>query len=174
MEIKYHLTEEDYLHFNLFHIKNSKTTSRALSMQRFLTPIFFLILSYILSVFLDEPFLGLFIIFFILSILWIIFYPKYFYSLIIRQVKKMIKEGRNDGLLGDHHMIMTEEEIVDSTANSETKVTWSGIEMFKEDDDYFYLYNSSVSAYILPKRALKDVEEIKNYIQSKKEDVPKR
>ncbi|MGG3806357.1 YcxB family protein [Metabacillus fastidiosus] len=71
-------------------------------------------------------------------------------------------------------MIMTEEEIVDSTANSETKVTWSGIEMFKEDDDYFYLYNSSVSAYILPKRALKDVEEIKNYIQSKKEDVPKR
>ncbi|MED4453154.1 YcxB family protein [Metabacillus fastidiosus] len=173
MEIKYYLTEEDYLHFNLFHIKNSKTTSRALNMQRFLTPIFFLILSYILSAFLDEPFIGLFIIFFILSILWIIFYPKYFYSLIIRQVKKMIKEGRNDGLLGDHHMIMTEEEIVDSTANSETKVTWSGIEMFKEDDDYFYLYNSSVSAYILPKRALNDVEEIKNFIQSKKENVPK-
>lgn len=79
----------------------------------------------------------------------------------------MIKERKNDGLLGDHRMIMAEEGIVDATSKGETKVTWSGIKHFTEDKDYFFLYNSSVSAYILPKREINDVEETKNYIQSK-------
>ena len=57
----------------------------------------------------------------------------------------MIKEGKNDGLLGEHCMIFSEEGIVDSTTTSETKVTWSGIKNIKEDTHNIYLYNSSVS-----------------------------
>ena len=127
MEIRYSLTEEDYLNFNMFHIKNSKTAKRALNMQRFLTPILFIVASFVLSKVGNISFLGLFIAFLIVSILWIIFYPRYFYSYVIRNTKKMIKEGKNDGLLGEHCMIFSEEGIVDSTTTSETKVTWSGI-----------------------------------------------
>ncbi|MFB9989427.1 YcxB family protein [Bacillus benzoevorans] len=36
-----------------------------------------------------------------------------------------------------------------------------------EDKHNIYLYNSSVSAYILPKRALDDVEKIKTFLKSK-------
>lgn len=167
MEIKYHLTEEDYINFNMFHIKNSKTAMRSLTIQRFIGPIIFIISSYVFSKIGDVPFLGLFITFLILSILWVIFYPKYFYSHVIRHVKKMIKEGKNDGLLGEHHMMMTEDGIVDSTTNGETKVNWSGIQQIKENDDYFYLYNSSVSAYILPKRELHNLDEISSFLKSK-------
>lgn len=166
MEIKYNLTEEDYLNFNLFHIQNSATAKKTLNMQRFIAPIIFIALSYILSKLGDTSFLGLFITFLMVSILWIIFYPKYFYNYVIRNTKKMIKEGKNDGLLGEHHMRMTEEGIVDSTSNGETKVAWSGIKTMKEDNHCIYLYNSSVSAYILPKRELNDVEEIIAYLQS--------
>lgn len=165
MEINYRLTEEDYLIFNIFHIKNSKIAMRALNIQRFLTPIIFLILSYVFSKVGDTPFLVLFITFLIISILWVIFYPKYFFSRITRHAKKMILEGKNDGLLGEHHLIMTEDGISDSTANGETKVTWSGIKNFKEDKYNLYLYNSSISAYILPKRNLNNVEEIRNFIK---------
>ena len=167
MEIKYHLTEEDYINFNMFHIKNSKTAMRSLTIQRFIGPIIFIISSYVFSKIGDVSFLGLFITFLILSILWVLFYPKYFYNHVIRHVKKMIKEGKNDGLLGEHHMVMTEDGIVDSTANGETKVNWSGIQQAKENDDYFYLYNSSVSAYILPKRELHNLDEISSFLKSK-------
>ena len=167
MEINYHLTEEDYLNFNMFHIKNSKTAIRSLQMQRIIGPLIFLISSYVFSRIGDVPFVGLFITFSILSILWFIFYPKYFYNHVIRHVKKMIKEGKNDGLLGDHRMLITDEGIVDSTTNGETKVTWSGIKEFKEDENNLYLYNSSVSAYILPKRELNNVDDVKSLFKSK-------
>lgn len=167
MEIRYGLTEEDYLNFNMFHIKNSKTAKRALNMQRFLTPLIFIVLSYVLSKVGNLSFFELFITFLIVSILWIIFYPRYFYSYVIRNTKKMIKEGKNDGLLGEHHMILTEEGIIDSTSTGETKVTWPGIKTLCEDKSNIYLYNSSVSAYILPKRELDDVEEIITYLKSK-------
>lgn len=167
MEIKYNLTEEDYLNFNVFHMKNSKSANKALTIQRILSPICFLVFSYFFSIISDVPFLLSFSIFLVLSILWFVFYPKYFYSHVIRHVKKMIKEGKNDGLLGEHTFIMSEDGIVDTTTNGETKVTWPGIKDFKEDHNYFYLYNTSVSAYILPKREIKNVDELKNYLQSK-------
>ncbi|RDW17394.1 YcxB family protein [Oceanobacillus chungangensis] len=167
MKINYNLTEDDYLKFNLFHMKNSKSVMRSLNIQRFLTPVFFILISYLFSKIAETPFLFAFIPFFIMSILWIIFYPKFFYKTIIRNVKKMIREGQNGGLIGEHHMIFTKDEITESTSTDETKVKWSGIQAFKEDNDYFYLYNSSVSAYILPKRELTNVDEVKGYIEER-------
>ncbi|MGM7636796.1 hypothetical protein [Bacillus sp. Hm123] len=76
MEINYNLTEEDYLNFNMFHVKNSKAVKRVLNMQRFLTPILFIIASFVFSKVGSMPFLGLFITFLVVSILWIIFYPR--------------------------------------------------------------------------------------------------
>lgn len=167
MEISYNLTEEDYLHFNMFHVKNSKVVKRALNIQRFFVPIIFIIASIVLSKLGDMPFFGLFITFLVVSILWVIFYPKYFYSYVIRNTKKMINEGKNDGLLGEHHMILSEEGIADSTSHGETKVNWSGIQTLSEDEHYIYLYNSSVSAYILPKRKLDDAWELMSYLKLK-------
>ncbi|RDW22444.1 hypothetical protein CWR48_01685 [Oceanobacillus arenosus] len=166
MEINYNLTEEDYLNFNLFHMKNSKSVMKSLNIQRFLTPIFFILISYLFSLISDTPFLFAFIPFLLISILWFVFYPKFFYKTVIRNVKKMIREGKNSGLIGEHHMILTEVEITESTATDEIKVKWSGIQAFKEDDEYFYLYNSSVSAYILPKRELKNADDVKDYLKS--------
>ncbi|KXH80854.1 YcxB family protein [Sporosarcina sp. HYO08] len=169
MEIYYNLTEEDYIHFNLYHVKNSKTGKQALGWQRFLSPFIFIAGAYFLSWMGDIPLLPLLITFLLMSALWVVFYPKYFYSLITRHAKKMIKEGKNDGLLGDHQLTLTDEGLVDTSSNKETKVTWSGITSFQEDDQYFYLYNSSVSAYILPKREIDQVDQLRMYVQSKLE-----
>lgn len=167
MEIKYNLTEEDYIHFNMYHIKNSKSAIRSLNAQRFLTPVFLILLSYILSLAGDTPFLELFIAFFITSILWILFYPKYFYSSVTRRIQKMIRDGKNGGLLGEHVLSMTDEGLVESTSYGQTKVNWSGILSLKEDNEYFYLYNSSVSALILPKREIANEEEIRSFFTSR-------
>lgn len=167
MEIRYRLTEEDYVNFNMFHVKNSKSARRMLNVQRFVTPIIFLAFAYIFSNIADASLFGLLITFSIAGVLWILFYPAYFYRVIMRNAKKMIKDGNNEGLLGEHHLVMTEEGIVDSTSFGETKVSWLGIKDFQEDSGYFYLYNSAVSAYIIPKRHLISVEETRAYIQSR-------
>ena len=167
MEITYNLTEEDFLHFNMFHLKHSKSAIQSLNVQRFLTPVFFILMAFLLSKFGNIPFLELFIVFSITSILWIIFYPWYFYNTVTRRMKKMFKEGKNVGLLGEHVLSLNEEGLVESSANGQIKVNWSGITDFKEDEQYFYLYNSSVSAYIIPKRDLINSEEVENFLKGK-------
>ncbi len=166
MEINYKLTEEDYLKFNLFHIKNSKTAIKALNMQRYLPPICFIIAAFISTTVMNASLPVMLIIFLTISILWIIFYPKYFYNYVIRNTKKMLREGTSDGLLGEHHLIMTEEGIEDSTTYGDSRVRWSGFINFEEDSYNFYLYNSSVSAYVIPKREIRNVEGMKDYLNS--------
>jgi hypothetical protein len=167
MEIAYHLTEEDYLKFNMFHIKNSESANKSLKTQRYATPFVYIIFSYIFANLADIPFLFALIPFLIVGILWVIFYPKYFQTRILSQTKKMIREGKNEGLLGEHTMILSEEGIVDSNPNGETRVNWTGIIKLLEDESNLYVYNSSVSAYIIPKRDLSDVEAVREYLKSK-------
>lgn len=166
MNIHFNLSETDYLHFNLFHVKHSKTARKALLMQRWTGPVLFLILSYLFSTITDISFLLSFSTFFVISVIWFVFYPKYFFSLIIRHTKKMLKEGQNDGLIGEHRLMISEKGITDYTSNGESHANWSGIKELKEDDQYFYLYNTSVSAYILPKSAITNVDEVRSYINN--------
>ncbi|MFC0476366.1 YcxB family protein [Robertmurraya beringensis] len=49
-------------------------------------------------------------------------------------------------------MRLSEEGIVDESVNGQTKVNWAGVVDVKEDEHNLYIYNSAVSAYILPKR----------------------
>lgn len=167
MELTYNITEEDYIQFNLFHIRNSQTAVRTLNIQRYLSPVIFIIFSFIFPKLFDGSLWLSLAIFGIMSILWIVYYPKYYYSHILRHVKKMLKEGKNHGILGEHHMYFADEGIIDKTVTGETKVSWSGIEEFKEDDHNLYLYNSSVSAYILPKRELENLEGVKQEIKTR-------
>ncbi|MGG1678274.1 YcxB family protein [Neobacillus sp. NRS-1170] len=167
MEIRYHLTEEDYLNFNMFHVKNSKAAMHSLNIQRYLLPVIFIIAAYLASTYGDLPFVEAFVIYFITAVLWILFYPKFFFRHVKRMTMKMMKEGKNEGMLGDHVLRMTDEGIVDSSANGETRVNWAGIVEMKEDQNYIYLYNSGVSACILPKRDLNDVAGVRNYLAGK-------
>jgi hypothetical protein len=167
MELKYNLTENDYLNFNIYHMKNSKSANKALTIQRIFTPITLLLFGYVLTLISDIPLVISLPIFLLSGVLWYIFFPKYFYSHVVKQVRKMTREGRNDDLLGEHTLHISDEGLVDVTKNGETKVTWSGIKDFKEDQHSLYLYNSAVSAYILPKRDISNIDELKNLIKAK-------
>ncbi|ARF17020.1 YcxB family protein [Sporosarcina ureae] len=167
MEIHYDLTEQDVVAFNLYHVKNSKVGKNSLQWQRYISPLIFLLFAYFLSIFTDMAKGPLFATFALTSILWVIFYPKYFYYHITRQVSKMLRAGKNEGLVGEHSMKMNKIGIVDQTSVGETKVQWSGVKQLIEDADYFYIYMSTVSAYIIPKRDVYSVDGLKSYIQQR-------
>ncbi|KUP04350.1 hypothetical protein Q73_15875 [Bacillus coahuilensis m2-6] len=167
MELTYTLTEEDYLRFNVFHIKNSATGKKALNIQRYVTPVFFVVIAYVFSIILHKPFLEVFLPFFIVGALWVLFYPKYFYNHITRTVKKAFREGNNEGLLGQHRLTIDDEGFVDETANGLTRLAWAGVVEVKEDEHSLYIYNSAVSAYILPKQEIDKVEGFRKYLNVK-------
>ncbi|AXI00115.1 YcxB family protein [Sporosarcina sp. PTS2304] len=167
MEIEYELTEEDVIAFNLYHVKNSKVGKNSLQWQRFVSPMIFFMFAYFLSIFTDMEKGPLFLVFGLTAILWVILYPKYFYFHITRQVRKMLKEGKNEGLIGQHIMKMNKTGITDQTQVGETKVQWSGIQRVIEDADYLYIYTSTISAYILPKRTIYSVDGLKAYVEKR-------
>jgi len=170
MEINYHLTEDDYINFNLYHMNHSKTGIRALRVQRFLLPVFFIALSYFMAIILDTSPVFLLVYGFLISILWVIFYPKYFNRTIAKNVKKMLKEGDNKGILGDQHMSIKDEGIVVTTKMGETKVNWAGINILKEDENNFYLYVGAMNAYLIPKRQITVSNELRAFVNAKIEN----
>ncbi|WP_303969001.1 YcxB family protein [Sporosarcina ureae] len=167
MEIEYALTEEDVVAFNLYHVKNSKVGKNSLQWQRYISPLIFLLFAYFLSVFTDMPRGPLFATFGLTVILWVMLYPKYFYFHITRQVRKMLKGGKNEGLVGKHTMNMNKAGIHDKTVVGETNVQWIGVKNLIEDAEYFYIYTSTVSAYIIPKRDVYSVDGLKTYVQKR-------
>lgn len=167
MEIQYELTEEDVITFNLYHVKNSKVGRNSLKWQRYISPLIFLLFAYFLSVFTDMEKGPLFATFILTAVVWVIFYPKYFTFHIKRQVRKMLREGKNEGLVGEHVMKLNKSGIADQSSTGRTDVQWQGVQSIHEDAAYFYVYTSTVSAYILPKRDLYSEEAVKTFIKQR-------
>ncbi|MDN7242765.1 YcxB family protein [Planococcus sp. N028] len=167
MEINYSITEEDYVDFNLFHARNSKSLKKAITIQRVLIPLIYLLIPVLLSYILDMPFLFLFVPFLVFSILWAVYYPAFVYRNVKRTATKMIKEGKNEDMLGQHTMIFSDEGLREISSKGEKTVNWSGIEQLAEDTANFYIYNSAVSAFIIPKKDVKNRKELKSYLLGK-------
>lgn len=167
MEFNYNISEEAYLQFNDYYAKNSETVKKSLMIQRITVPIMYLVMAVFLSFVLDMPVLFLMIPFFILGVLWAVFYPAYFYRLIRRNARKMVREGKGEGILGDHTMIFTEEGLREISSTGEKMQSWSGIEKIGEDPSNFYLFNSGMSAYIISKNKMDDVDGVRRLLHSK-------
>ena len=61
-------------------------------------------------------------------------------------------------------LILTEEGIKETSSIANSKINWDKIISLDETDDYIYIYISSISAYIIPKRVFKDKTEQKLFI----------
>lgn len=164
MEISYNITEEAYLEFNMYHAKNSKTVKNSMTIQRVTVPIVYLLIAIVFSYVMDWPVMFLFVPFLLMGILWAIFYPAYLYRHIRRTARKMVREGKSDGMLGNRTMIFTEEGLREISSTGEKTQLWSGIEKIGEDQSNFYLFNSGMSAYIVSKQNMDDVDSMRSFL----------
>lgn len=151
MIFEYELSKQDYIDFNIYHMKNSDTLKRSLHLQQYLLPIFYLIMPFILAGITDIPLVIWLTTFVIVAVLWVIFYPKYFMSSTIKRISKLVDEGKNKDMLGKHCIIVDEDGIVEKTENGESRTKWNGVEKVTETEKYVFIYISSIMAYIIPK-----------------------
>ncbi|MCK8059157.1 MULTISPECIES: YcxB family protein [unclassified Fusibacter] len=164
MTINYTLGLDDYIAFNLYHTQNSPLMRRAVLFQRVLPPIAFIIFGTILANIMDLPLMFSVFIYTGLSVIWMLYFPKYFRKSLIKRVTKLLLEKNNMGLFGDYSLTVNEGGITSSGPNQMNEVKWSGIKSLEIAKEHIYLYNSSVSAYILPKVAFTDEAEQQGFV----------
>ena len=156
MEIEFKLSEEDYINFNVDHTKKSPTMRKNVTFIRILGPVVFLIAPFVIISFSEIPLWYWITLFGIASILWLIYYPRHFDWDMRRKMKKMLQEGNNENLFKEIKIILTKEGIIQKNKTGESFTKWDDVDSVDETDDYIYIYNSSISAFIIPKRAFKD------------------
>ncbi len=151
MKIEYELSKQDYIDFNIYHANNSEVVKKSLLVQRYVTPVIFLILPFLLGRVTEIPLWYWFTVFLVTAVLWVAFYPRYFMAVTMKRVSRMVDEGKNKDLLGKQSIIVDEEGFIRKSQNGENRMNWSGVEKIVSAEKHFFIYVSSISAYVIPK-----------------------
>lgn len=155
MKIEFELTEQDFVDFNIFHFENSKSVRSAHRKARFLAPVLFMAIPFVMKNVSEIPFLYWFVIFLILSILWVTLYPARMKKSIEKSVRKVLLE-RPNSIFGKKTVTLTDKGILTSGEDNNSEISYSAIsEISESKKGTLYLYNSSLSAIIIPQSAFK-------------------
>lgn len=103
----------------------------------------------------------------VVSIPWLIWFPGFMHKTNLKRIEKTLSDGKNASLIGPHEIEIGEEGIRHKGPQSETMINWSGIEKMATTDDYIFVFDTTVSALIIPKVAADNPLEVENFIKSK-------
>lgn len=167
MRLTYELTADDIEKFNLFHIYDSPKMKRTIMWQRSVMPLVFLFVAFSLSRTAEIPTFYLYALGIVAALLWFIYYPTYFKNVIKRQVSKAVRADKVKTETGHHELLLTERNYTYIKPGARKSEAWSKVERFEEDEEMFYLYNTSFSAIIIPKRAIEDPAIVRTFINER-------
>lgn len=155
MEINFKVTEEDYIQFNLHHLENSPSQKRLYTILRFIVPMLSSLVVYFSGTRLfNQPSLYWIIVAIVFAVGWIIYYPKEYKRSIVKQVKKMLKEGDNSAVFTDKKLVVEGNDISFIDCYTTEILTKESIQSVKVFDEMIVLYVGSVSAHIIPTRGI--------------------
>ena len=163
MELEYNLENQDLVNFNIFHIKNSPLIKKQIILTRFGIAIFYIIVGSILS-YLEQRHTS-FIVFLVISVIWILFYKKYFISITKKNVVKMLQEDKNKGIIGKQKIIIEDDKLFEINEYSKIEHNKKCLNKILNDEKYYYLYLTSISALIIPKTSFENENKENNFIK---------
>lgn len=162
MKFTFDLTEQDYLDFNMFVIKNYKMYQRQLLVFQIIFTI--IPLAERLYFFITKPenlkanVVMLFVMV-ILSVLFFKFFPKVFNALTLRRAKALLfKEGKNN-ILGERTIEFGEDKIYSKTIYTESFTDYKMITKTDFSNTAFYIFTLPAMAIIIPFRVFSSREE---------------
>jgi len=68
--------------------------------------------------------------------------------------KKAAKELQQKEVFCEHTLIVTDEGVRESTDNSENYHKWDAINHISHNDEYIFIYNTPMTAHVIPKRVV--------------------
>jgi hypothetical protein len=132
-------------------------------MQRFLTPVVYMVLAFLLGMQTGRPIIYC-TIFGIASVVWILIYRK----LIERNIRKTMKVMEQSGKMPygkASTLVYGEDKFTGTTEDMERSLNYSVIEKIVLGKNALYLYESAITAHILPYRAFASDEEKEAFLQ---------
>ncbi len=161
-EFEYKIAMDDYVEFNMYHSKNSRTFKNSMLVITLLGPAIFI--TFALVYFGDL--LGV-SIFLVASIIWIAFIRKYMWATSRRRIIKFINEGDTSEIFELKKLIVNDDGVLWSSKTSEGKYNWNAIIKICDLEEHIYLYVSSIQAIIIPKNVIDENGEFIEYCKAK-------
>ena len=167
MKFTFELTEQDYLDFNMFTVKNYKFYQKQLYLFRILftmIPYGIVIVDYLLTGTKGADFMvGFSVAMVPLSVLFWFGFPKLYDALTLKNAKKILfKEGKNN-IFGERTLFFESNKIRTVTKLEESSILYEAITQVKQSEQAIYLYTSPAMALILPLRVLANEAEKQAY-----------
>lgn len=157
MEIKYEITEEDYINLNLYHAKSLGHYKKGLNVLKVLLVIICVLLILALSLrALDFKLLIAFIVVTTANLLFIIRFDKIYEKLIRKTIKANLKAKDNSSLFGKRTMLISDNEIKITSKHITEMISKESIKDIKIYDDMILIYLSSVKVSFIPTRYLNE------------------
>jgi len=150
MQVQFNFKLNDWMAFQEFHLSESKQFKKTKLITTLTVPIVY----------------GLFIlndamkgelelipttIFTLISLLWMIYYPKRLTVRTLKKVKKILEDPANSKILGNHTIELSEQGLKITKPESENFINWSGLIRIAETNNYYFIYNTTISAIVIPK-----------------------
>jgi hypothetical protein len=171
MQVQYEMTPEDFVAFNAYHQKNSPELRRRLNISRIAIPLVMLL------AFLAMPLIkldqGESYVEKLLELKWFFLAPVilYFYTPFAwrrrnaKLIRNMLREGSTKALLGDCTITISDDGIASVRKSSSSSVGWDVVDRIVENDQYGFIYLSSLSAVLIPRRAFQRDEDYESFMQ---------
>ena len=91
-------------------------------------------------------------------------YPYIYRKNVIRQARKLFKEGSNKSLIGRQEMRLSPDGIHYKTVASESNLNWSSIDKVLQNDKYIFMYIGAINALVVPKSAFASSRQQKEFL----------
>jgi hypothetical protein len=83
-----------------------------------------------------------------------------------RQLTRMLAEGKNAGLYGQHRLIISPDGIREVLNVGEPMRRWKAVEKIGVTDDHAFFYITALSAFVLPRRGCSDELHFQQFVRS--------
>lgn len=107
-------------------------------------------------------------IFIVFSVIFLCTYEKR----ILGKIRKSFENNEDSIFVWKTIMTLDEQSLKINKYGRDQKFHWDYFLRYREDKDYIFIYNSEMSAYIIPKRSIKkdQLEEIEHLLEEKIKD----
>ncbi|MBO6516600.1 MAG: YcxB family protein [Bacteroidia bacterium] len=150
LTVTFYFDHDDWLAYQHYYADNSKAVRRSRTYFRWILP--FTLFGLTAVLFRNEPIIAAVLV--ATGVILFVTYPKRIRKDYEKRLRKRLKKDDSESLFGHREMIMHEDYFIVKTEISEVKTQWSGIKRMEENEDYIFLFESSLTAHIIPKHKI--------------------
>lgn len=171
MSIDFEICRDDMVTFALFHNRNSPALRRQVRLALIaVTLIFMVVLAIVVSFAINAPEFWVIAVGIAIALVIVLpFFGRIQEWRLKNALQRMYGEGRNLLLIGPRRVGLSPQFLNNSSAYSQSVTRWIAIEKIVVSKDAVYIYISSVSSVVVPRRAFSSDEHFQSFVHTAQE-----